>query len=178
MEASMDNLDQSLSALFSGPICPSCATPLRPKITTSAGGRLLPNCNTLYKVGKPHVPRAPEDTLDDEGYQPHPEDAQEYHFFDTPDPVALTQFRLDASGLPAQPSVRRRAPVTNSTRSASPTPASPTSRTLTRTSDPPPSRSLHHGYVEDEDERHAGFGPGLCSVSGIDEAYCHCGRHP
>jgi len=24
----------------------------------------------------------------------------------------------------------------------------------------------------------AGFGPGLCSISGIDENYCHCGRHP
>ena len=24
----------------------------------------------------------------------------------------------------------------------------------------------------------AGFGPGLCSLSGIDENYCHCGHHP
>lgn len=35
----------------------------------------------------------------------------------------------------------------------------------------------YHGYVEDEDERYADFGPGLCSLSGIEEEYCHCGRH-
>ncbi|KKW90467.1 hypothetical protein [Sphingobium chungbukense] len=38
--------------------------------------------------------------------------------------------------------------------------------------------ALYHGYIEDEDERYADFGPGYCSLSGIDEEYCHCGRHP
>lgn len=37
--------------------------------------------------------------------------------------------------------------------------------------------ALYHGYIEDEDERYADFGPGLCSISGIEEDYCHCGRH-
>lgn len=36
----------------------------------------------------------------------------------------------------------------------------------------------HHGYIDDEDKRYADFGPGLCSLTGIDEHYCHCGRHP
>lgn len=35
-----------------------------------------------------------------------------------------------------------------------------------------------HGYIAGEDERYADFGPGLCSLTGIDEHYCHCGRHP
>ncbi|KXU30221.1 MULTISPECIES: hypothetical protein [Sphingobium] len=35
-----------------------------------------------------------------------------------------------------------------------------------------------HGYVEDEEERYADFGADLCSLTGIDEQYCHCGRHP
>lgn len=38
--------------------------------------------------------------------------------------------------------------------------------------------ALYYGYVEDEDERHADFGPGLCSFSGIEEHCCPCGRHP
>ncbi len=38
--------------------------------------------------------------------------------------------------------------------------------------------ALYHGYIEDEDERYADFGPGYCSLSGIEEEYCHCGRHP
>ncbi len=36
----------------------------------------------------------------------------------------------------------------------------------------------YHGYVEDEDERYADFAPDLCSLSGIEEEYCHCGGHP
>ena len=38
--------------------------------------------------------------------------------------------------------------------------------------------ALYHGYIEDEDERYADFGEGYCSITGIDEHYCHCGRHP
>jgi hypothetical protein len=34
------------------------------------------------------------------------------------------------------------------------------------------------GYIADTEVMAAGFGPGLCSISGIDEHFCHCGRHP
>lgn len=176
----MDNLDRSLSDLFSGPICPSCATPFTAEdYDFCEGAACCPNCNTLYKVGKPHVPRAPEDTRDDEGYQPHPEDAQEHHFFDTPDSVALTQFRLDAERL-AGAAIRETAGASYELYAIR---FSDACQSYIEDLDPDlrPAAiaiALHHGYVEDEDERHAGFGPGLCSVSGIDEAYCHCGRHP
>ena len=36
----------------------------------------------------------------------------------------------------------------------------------------------YHGYTEDEDELYPDFGPGYCSLTGIEEHYCHCGRHP
>src|SRR3546814_10078318 len=32
------------------------------------------------------------------------------------------------------------------------------------------------GYIADTEVMAAGFGPGLCSISGIDEHFCHCGR--
>ncbi|AOH86923.1 hypothetical protein AWL63_18065 [Sphingomonas panacis] len=35
-----------------------------------------------------------------------------------------------------------------------------------------------HGYTEDEDELYPDFGPGYCSLTGIDEDCCPCGRHP
>lgn len=38
--------------------------------------------------------------------------------------------------------------------------------------------AAYHGYIADEGERYADFGPGLCSLTGIEEHYCHCGRHP
>ncbi|BAI96640.1 MULTISPECIES: hypothetical protein [Sphingobium] len=38
--------------------------------------------------------------------------------------------------------------------------------------------AVYHGYTEDEDELYPDFGPGYCSLTGIDEHYCHCGRHP
>src|SRR3546814_15488620 len=34
------------------------------------------------------------------------------------------------------------------------------------------------GYIADTEVMAAGIGPGLCSIRGIDEHFCHCSRHP
>jgi len=38
--------------------------------------------------------------------------------------------------------------------------------------------AAYHGYTEDEDELYPDFGPGYCSLTGIEEHCCPCGRHP
>ncbi|WP_234781492.1 hypothetical protein [Sphingobium yanoikuyae] len=167
MEPLMDDFDDTLYTVFAGPICPTCATAFAPDQYDDIDDRArCSNCGTAYRI--------PDD------YRPlHPEDAAEYNLMDTPQSVALDQFRADAQRL-ADTAIRETAGASYELYA----------RRFTEACEPyiddldPALRhhaieiANHHGFIADAEEARAGFGPGLCSFSGIDEDYCHCGRHP
>ncbi len=162
----MNDLDPTLDKAFAAPICPTCATSYDPRhYDIYEDHACCPNCGTEY-----HVPA--------EYRALHPEDYLEYGVAKTPETIALSRFRIEA---------RRIADMAGQeTGGAS---YELYARRFTEACAPyiealdpdlrPQAIAIanYHGYIEDADEAQAGFGPGLCSFSGIEEDYCHCGRH-
>lgn len=162
----MDHFDQSLRKLFSGPICPHCATAYDPKHYDFVEDRACcSNCGALYRVSDDHVPDIPDDELDvDIGV---PDDAG-----------ALKQFRADAERV-ASETARATAGASYELYARR---FSETCDALLARLDPSIRGAAiaiarYHGHFDD-DGTEAGFGPGTCSLTGIDEHCCHCGRHP
>lgn len=162
----MHNLSDSLRKLFSGPICPHCATSYDPEHYDFVEDRAVcSNCGTLYQVHADHVPDIPDEDLD-------------IDIGDEDEPAALSQFRADAGRLAGDTAkatggasyelyARRFSEACDALLAA----LDPTMR------DQAVAIAEYHGYFAD-DEAEAGFGPGYCSLTGIEEHCCHCGRHP
>ncbi|AMK23282.1 MULTISPECIES: hypothetical protein [Sphingomonadaceae] len=162
----MDDFEDNFSTIFSAPICPTCATSFDSDQYDDVDDcARCSNCGTTYKI--------PDDC------RPlHPEDNAEHAFLETAQSVALDQFRADAKRV-SEAMMRQTAGGTYEMYE----------RWFTEALEPylddldPALR--HHaiaiardlGYIDDPDVIAAGFGPGLCSISGIEEHYCHCGRH-
>lgn len=163
----MDDFTDSLRTLFTVPICPHCAT------LFDAGQydhvddcAYCCNCSRRYKIATEHRP-------------PHPEERQEHCMLDTAESVALNQFRTDAERIAAS-AIRE---IVGTSYELYARRFSEACEPYIDDLDPILRRHAiaianHHGYIEDTDEARAGFGPGLCSFSGIEEDCCHCGRHP
>lgn len=163
----MTDLDHTLAAAFAAPICPACATSYESThYDIYDGCARCPNCGTAYQV--------PEDLR-----PPHPEDALEYVVEDGTTSDTLAQFRKDADRL-ADATIRETKGASYELYALRFTDA------CEPYIDALDSALRHHaiaiatyyGFIEDVAAREAGFGPGLCSFSGIEEDCCHCGRHP
>lgn len=163
----MDDFDDTLDTIFNTPICPTCATIFDATQYDDVDDcAYCSNCGTSYRIPDEYRPL-------------HPEDALEHGFLDTLQSVALEQFRADAKRV-SEAMMRQTAGGTYEMYE----------RWFTEALEPyveeldpgvrhhaiPIARNL--GYIEDAEVLAAGFGPGLCTISGIDEHYCHCGRHP
>ncbi|WP_067737346.1 hypothetical protein [Novosphingobium naphthalenivorans] len=166
MEVIMDDFDNGLAKAFSDPICPTCATSYDPShYDIYEDHACCANCGTEYQI--PAEYRAL-----------HPEDYLEHGTPETPQTIALSRFRIEA----------RRIVDTTSKETAGAS-YELYARRFTEACAPlidqldPELRDQaiaianYHGYIEDQDGT-AGFGPGLCAFSGIEENCCHCGRHP
>lgn len=162
----MDFFDQSLRKLFSGPICPYCATAYDPEHYDFVEDRACcPNCSALYRVGDEHVPDIPDADLD----------------VDISDPVqdaALRQFRSDVERI-ASETAKATAGASYELYARRFSEACDALLHLLKPAigDAALAIAKHHGYLDD-DATVDGFGPGYCSLTGIDEHCCHCGRHP
>lgn len=163
----MNDLDNFHRTLFSTPFCPTCATLYSADCYDPVDDRArCANCGTAYRI--------PDD------FRPlHPEDAIEYGFLETPQSVALDQFRIDARRISEATMRETRGGTYEMYERRFTDAVEPYIEDL----DP----AVHDraigiardlGYVEDPEAMAVGFGPGLCSISGIEEDYCHCGRHP
>ncbi len=159
--------DEALDSMLNIPICPTCATSFSQEQYDDVDDcARCPNCGKAYKIPDEYRPL-------------HPEDAAEPAFLETPQSVALDQFRADAKRI-SQDLMRRAAGGTYEMYERWFTEAlEPYVEAL----DP----ALHHeamaiardlGYIDDPEIMAAGFGPGLCSITGIEENCCPCGRHP
>ncbi|MFT4026829.1 MAG: hypothetical protein QM676_08525 [Novosphingobium sp.] len=163
----MRKLDHTLIRMFHAPFCPTCAIRYdAAHYDIDDDNARCPNCGTAYQIPAEYRP-------------PHPEDAQEYNLMDKPQSVALEQFRADVERIAAA-AMRATAGATYELYARQ---FSDACDAYIEDLEP----ALRHraivianaqGYVEDEEVRYADFGPGLCSLTGIDEHYCHCGRHP
>ncbi len=163
----MTSLDQLLRQLFSTPVCPNCATLYDDEQFDEVDEcARCSHCGTTYQVP--------------DGFRPaHPEDALEYAVEDASASTSLAQFRKDADRLAAA--------AIQETKGAS---YELYAQRFTEACEPyidaldPALRhqaisiANYHGFIEDAAGLEAGFGPGRCSFTGIEEDYCHCGRHP
>lgn len=163
----MDDDIDNLPKLFNAPICPHCATLFDPACYDDIDEcATCSNCGRAYKVAATHRPQPPED-------------GQTGQHSDTTETNALAQFRQEADRV-SKAMMRQTAGGSYEMYERWFTEAlEPSINTL----DP----AVRHeaiaiasglGYIDDPEVMAAGFGPGLCAISGIDEAYCHCGRHP
>lgn len=162
----MHDFNESLRKLFNGPICPHCATSYDPAHYDFVEDRAVClNCAALYRVGAGHVPDIPDEDLD-------------IDLGEEQEAAAIRQFRADTARL-AGDTARATGGASYELYALR---FSEACDALLDALDPATRDQAvgiaeYHGYFED-DEAEAGFGPGLCSFSGIEAHYCHCGRHP
>lgn len=163
----MTDLTDSLRTLFSTPFCPNCATLFDAEHYDHVDERArCPHCGTTYRIPDSHRPADPDDAADT-----IPAEATLSE--------ALDQFRAHIKRI-SEATMRETAGGSYEMYERRFTSAcdphldklEPTIRSQAITI----ARDL--GYIDDPDVMAAGFGPGLCSLSGIDETYCHCGHHP
>lgn len=163
----MAELTDSLRTLFSTPFCPNCATLFDADHYDHVDERAsCPHCGTTYRIPDSHRPADPDDGADDVPAEPT-------QF------GALDQFTADIKRL-SKETMRQTAGGSYEMYERWFTQACEAHldkldpalhpRAITIAAD--------LGYVDDPEVMAAGFGPGLCSLSGIDENYCHCGYHP
>ena len=162
----MTDQDPTLAKAFAAPICPACATGYDPQHFDIYEDRACcPNCGTEYRV--PAEYRAL-----------HPEDYLEYGVAKTLEAIALSRFRVEAGriadatmqqtgGASYELYARRFSEACNPYIDA----LDPALR------DQAVTIANYHGCIDETDDAQAGFGPGLCPISGIDEDCCHCGWH-
>ena len=167
MEALMDKLSDDLRPLFNAPICPYCATLYDPEHYDEVDEcARCSNCGRTYQVAAEHRPQQAHTPQDD----PLSAAAQSDNlaqFREEADRVSKAIMRQTAGGSyemyerwfteALEPTIDKLDPALRSQAIAIAT---------------------ELGYIDDPEVMAAGFGPGLCSISGIDENYCHCGRHP
>ncbi|AGH51917.1 hypothetical protein G432_21190 (plasmid) [Sphingomonas sp. MM-1] len=167
MEALMDNLSDNLRALFNAPICPYCATLYDPEQYDEVDEcARCSNCCRAYLVAAEHRPPQPDIPQDDPLSAATQSDSLA-QFREEADRVSKAMMRQTAGGSyemyerwfteALEPTVDKLDPALR------------TQAIVIAT---------ELGYIDDPEVMAAGFGPGLCSISGIDEHYCHCGRHP
>lgn len=157
----------NLRKLFNAPICPHCATLFDPECYDEVDEcATCSNCGHAYKVAANHRPQPPED-------------GQTGQQSDTTETNGLAQFRQEADRV-SKAMMRQTAGGSYEMYE----------RWFTEALEPTIDRldlalrsqaiaiATELGYIDDPEVMAAGFGPGLCSISGIDENYCHCGRHP
>ena len=163
----MDNLSDDLRALFNAPICPYCATLYDPEQYDEVDEcARCSNCCRAYQVAAEHRPPQPHIPQDD----PLSAAAQSDSLAQFPDEagrVSQTLRRQDAGG-----SLQKGEPPLPEARGPALDKLDPVLRPQAITI------ASELGYIADTEVMAAGFGPGLCSISGIDEHFCHCGRHP
>lgn len=161
----MDHLNDTTRALFTTPICPTCATAYDPSHYDFTEDRACcSNCGLRYRVPDEYVPDIPDDDLD---------------VGDDAEGDTLATFRAAAERLADQTAkttggasyelYARRfsevcAPLIEALDAALRAPAVEIAR--------------YHGYHDDAEDGQADFGAGCCMFSGIEEDCCHCGRHP
>jgi len=163
----MDDISANLRALFNAPICPHCATLYDPEQYDEVDEcAICSNCGRSYKVTAEQRPSQPDNS-------------QHEPLAGTSHADSLAQFRVEADRVSKA--------VMRQTAGGS---YEMYERWFTEALEPtidkldPALRSQAVavasglGYIDDPEAIAAGFGPGLCSLSGIDEDYCHCGRHP
>ncbi len=163
----MDDDTDDLRKLFNAPICPHCATLFDPgRYDDLDECATCSNCGRAYKVAASYRPQPPED-------------GQNGQQSDTTQTNALAQFRQEADRV--SKAVMRQ--TTGGSYEMFERWFTEALEPSINTLDPavrPEAIAIASGlgYIDDPEVMAAGFGPGPCSNSGIDEAYCHCGRHP
>ena len=167
MEALMDKLSDDLRALFNTPICPYCATLYDPEHYDEVDEcARCSNCGRTYQVAAEHRPQQAH-TPQDAPLSAAAQSDNLAQFREEADRVSKAIMRQTAGGSyemyerwfteALEPTIDKLDPALRSQAIAIAT---------------------ELGYIDDPEVMAAGFGPGLCSISGIDENYCHCGRHP
>ncbi|MDF0543866.1 hypothetical protein PX699_16050 [Sphingobium sp. H39-3-25] len=163
----MDNLSDNLRALFNAPICPHCATLYDPEQYDDVDEcAYCSNCGRAYKIAVEQRP-------------PQPGTPQDVPLSGTAQTDALAQFREEADRV-SKDMMRQTAGGSYEMYERWFTEALEASIDNLDPALRPQAISIASelGYIDDPEVMAAGFGPGLCSISGIDENYCHCGRHP
>ena len=163
----MTDFTDNFPALFDARICPHCATLYDPEHYDE-----VDECATCSNCGRTYW--GP-----DEQRPPEPDTPQEDALSDPAQTDALAQFRKEADRV-SQAMMRQTAGGSYEMYERWFTEAlEPTIGKLDPALRPQAiAIASDLGYIDDPEVMAAGFGPGLCSISGIDENYCHCGRHP
>ncbi len=162
----MDDLDTSNAETVRTPCCPLCYTTFdyaHYKFTTDRA--CCPFCNSHYPVPDAFRP-------------PHSEEALEYASTDPATSAALDQFRAVAKRVSEET-------IRNTTCG----PYQMYARWFTwalhgkledlapELRDPATAIARALGYIDDPKALAIIVGPRICSRTGLDKLYCHCGRH-
>lgn len=162
----MTNSDDNLDKIFNAPICPTCATIFDAQQYDDVDDcAYCSTCGTRYRIPDACRP-------------PHPEDALEYADLDEQQTATPEAFKADAK--------RDSDEMMQATGGGT---YEMYERRITEACEPQfdgldPALRPHAiafvrdlGYIDDPEALAAGFGPGLCALTGIEEHCCHCGRH-